>query len=296
MKIVVLGANGFIGSNLTKYLKNNYEKFPYDELIEVTDIDYFLSSNWDLLRDSVLIDCVGVKPFYYMQGDTFSRNDSLYFSLISRYNQLVNFCVKTNSNFIFISSGGSVYGRYRGEPWKETDLVNPVDAYGKACHDVENLIKTSNGIVVRGSNIYGALKRNRQGQGIITELLISYLTDSKIRILNNGQTVRDYLYIDDFINALCNIAFNFKRSPNVVNLSSGVGLNQLELIEVFKNSLTRQKMPQLDSLIDLTSKSYDLIDINVLNPQLYISIFGEINSIDISLGINNMINKLFINK
>ena len=296
MKIVVLGANGFIGSNLTKYLKNNYEKFPYEELIEVTDIEYFLSSNWDLLRDSVLIDCVGVKPFYYMQGETFSRNDSLYLSLISRYNQLVNFCVKTNSNFIFISSGGSVYGSYRGEPWKETDIVKPVDAYGKACHDVENLIKTSNGIVVRGSNIYGALKRNRQGQGIITEFLISYLTNSKIRILNNGQTVRDYLYIDDFINALCNIVFYFKQSPNVINLSSGVGLNQLELIEVFNNSLASLKMPQLDSLIDLTSDSYDLIDINVLNPQLYISFFGEINSIDISLGINNMINKLFINK
>jgi UDP-glucose 4-epimerase len=296
MKIVVLGANGFIGSNLTKYLKNNYEKFPYEELIEVTDIEYFLSSNWDLLRDSVLIDCVGVKPFYYMQGETFSRNDSLYLSLISRYSQLVNFCVKTNSNFIFISSGGSVYGSYRGEPWKETDIVKPVDAYGKACHDVENLIKTSNGIVVRGSNIYGALKRNRQGQGIITEFLISYLTNSKIRILNNGQTVRDYLYIDDFINALCNIVFYFKQSPNVINLSSGVGLNQLELIEVFNNSLASLKMPQLDSLIDLTSDSYDLIDINVLNPQLYISIFGEINSIDISLGINNMINKLFINK
>jgi UDP-glucose 4-epimerase len=296
MKIVVLGANGFIGSNLTKYLKNNYEKFPYEELIDVTDVEYFLSSNWDLLRDSVLIDCVGVKPFYYMQGDTFSRNESLYFSLISRYNQLVDFCVKTNSNFIFISSGGSVYGRYRGEPWKETDLVNPVDAYGKACNDIENLITSSNGIVVRGSNIYGALKRNRQGQGIITELLLSYLAASKIKILNNGQTVRDYLHIDDFINALGNIAFGFKQSPQIINLSSGVGLNQLELIEVFNHCLKTRKMPLLDSNVELKSDSYDLININVLNPQLYISIFGEFRNVDISLGINNMINKLVTHK
>jgi UDP-glucose 4-epimerase len=296
MKIIVIGAKGFIGSNLARKITSNFGVFPHEDIIEVTNIEDFLSSNWDLLHDSVLIDCVGVKSFYYMYRDTFSRNDSVYSSLISRYTRLIDFCAETNSKFIFISSGGTVYGRYRGKPWEETDLANPVDAYGKACSDVENLITSSNGIIVRGSNIYGALKRNRQGQGIITELLLTYLAKSEIQLFNNGQTIRDYLYIDDFINAICNIVVGINQAPQILNLSSGVGLSQIELIEVFNYCLRSHKMPIFHSQVKLVPDSHDTIKINVLNPQLYISIFGEISNINIKMGINSMIKKMIIDK
>ena len=126
--------------------------------------------------------------------------------------------------------------------------------------------------------------------------MLSYLAESKIKILNNGQTVRDYLYIDDFVNALCNIAFGIKQSPKIVNLCSGVGLNQLELIEVFNHCLRSRKLPLLDSNLELKSDTYDFIDISVLDPQLYISIFGEFRNVDIGMGFNAMVNSLIIDK
>lgn len=296
MKVIVLGSNGFIGRNLTPTLKIGPCRQTFREVLQVTDIDAFLKAGEK--RDSryVIVDCVGVKPFFYKPINDLTYIKSKYINLFSRYSQLLEFATMTNSKFVFLSSGGAVYGSYRGSPWKEDDLLNPITIYGQVCKDIEKLVLNANGIVLRGSNIYGALKSNKQKQGIITELLLSFLNNTQIQIFNDGQSVRDYLHIADFVKALQTILLQIDGISSVYNISSGTGLSQLEVIEIIRYHLSPSDRTKLGSLLKIRSKSMDPIAINILSPEKYIRTFESIQSVQIIDGVQSLMKKLAIIK
>jgi UDP-glucose 4-epimerase len=154
----------------------------------------------------------------------------------------------------------------------------------------------SNGLIIRGSNIYGALKSNKQRQGLVTEVLLSYINNSKIQIFNKGHSVRDYLHIDDFVKSLINILNNFDNGFSIFNLSCGVGQTQLELMQTIDDILKDEGLPILSPIIEISSEKIDPIDINILSPELYVTTFGPIKNIQIDEGIKLMMKNLEIIK
>ena len=77
MNIVVLGSQGFIGSNLVRSLRNSSLNWTIRDILEVTDIDLFLASNYDFDSNSVIIDCIGVKPFFYKGNNDLSNSNKI---------------------------------------------------------------------------------------------------------------------------------------------------------------------------------------------------------------------------
>jgi UDP-glucose 4-epimerase len=291
MTIVVLGPNGFIGKKLMASLMESCAT-RNERILSITNIDEFISRLEFSSEVYTIIDCVGVKPFFYGTTNEFVPQNPKYKLIFFRYFELLKYCSKTHSRFIFLSSGGTVYGTYKGRPWRESDLTNPVEDYGKACALVEELVLESNGIVVRGSNIYGALNSNKQRQGLITELLNSLITHSEIKITGNGQSVRDYLHVIDFVKGLKSVVNNYHDSPKIINLSSGEGMNQLELIRLTESILEKNGFKESILQTRILSEVSSSIDINIIDPSLFVKTFGELKTIFIENGIEDMMKSL----
>lgn len=293
MTIAVLGPNGFIGKKLMASLME-CNAIENERILNVTNIDEFIS-RLDLSNEMyTIIDCVGVKPFFYGTTNEFVAENPKFKLIFLRYSKLLKYCSKTHSRFIFLSSGGTVYGAYKGRPWRESDPTNPVEDYGKACALVEELVLGSNGIVVRGSNIYGAINSNKQRQGLITELLKSIITKSELKITGNGQSVRDYLHVIDFVKGLKYIVNNYHDSPKILNLASGEGMDQLELIRLTESILAKNGFKDYALQTRILSEASSPIDINILNPSLFQKTFGELKTISIENGIEDMMKSLRI--
>lgn len=151
-----------------------------------------------------------------------------------------------NLRFIYISSGGTVYGNILSQPIPETQICRPMSPYGISKVTAENLIMSYNSIynidyiILRVSNVYGPGFRVGKNQGIIGTLIHRAINSQTIEIWGDGTAVRDYIYIDDLVEAIFKACL--KNDIGIFNVGSGVGTSLNELIEKVSNSL-RLKLP-----------------------------------------------------
>jgi UDP-glucose 4-epimerase len=137
---------------------------------------------------------------------------------------------KTGAKVIFPSSP-SVFASDNPLPLLERSVVRPSSPYGAAKAGGEAYCFAyyqSYGVDVRISRIF-----NIYGKGvnrfIIYDLIQKLLQNPEyLEILGTGDQIRDYLYIDDVIEALITIATHGKAGEDY-NIASGVGTNITQL-------------------------------------------------------------------
>jgi UDP-glucose 4-epimerase len=137
----------------------------------------------------------------------------------------------------YLSSGGTVYGNPERVPVRETDPVRPVSPYGASCLASEvytEMYGRTYGIpvqIVRCANAYGpgqALDRNQGAVGVFFDRVAAGLP---LRILGDGEALRDYVHIDDIASGISRIILE-QHDVGIVNLGSGRGHRVLELVEM----------------------------------------------------------------
>ncbi len=133
---------------------------------------------------------------------------------------------------LFISSGGAVYGNPNTLPVPESHELAPVSnhAAGKAAaeHFLGVLAHHGNSVIVlRPSNIYGPTQPLKPGFGIIRTFLEHAKLGTPITIWGDGEAIRDYLYIDDLLDAC--MAILKTPSSGTFNIGSGKGYSINEL-------------------------------------------------------------------
>jgi UDP-glucose 4-epimerase len=239
---VILGAGGFIGINLTSALAA--------EGYEVVCFDRHVSPHWPSQAKAVTGDFAAV-PTKLLE----ELEDSIVFDLVSscrpsqNTNQAADEVVADvaatlryleqtrgrNIRWIFVSSGGTVYGPAAASPTTEESPTQPICSYGlvkltiEKYFDLYRKIHQTDYIVARVSNPYGPWQHPMKGQGIVAALVLKALTNQKIEIWGDGENIRDYLYIDDTISALITLA-EFGRDGEIYNVSGGAGTSINELI------------------------------------------------------------------
>lgn len=155
MKILLLGAAGFIGTNLTIELAKNTK----DEITLIDrNIDFFNPiinmnlNNVHIEEASLTVD---------MDFDSILKNQEIVYHLVSTTvpttsNQhisqelvsnvifsanLFEACIRCGvKKVVFISSGGTVYGREADCPLKEKTATNPISSYGIQKITIEKLL------------------------------------------------------------------------------------------------------------------------------------------------------------
>jgi UDP-glucose 4-epimerase len=145
-----------------------------------------------------------------------------------------------NLRFIFISSGGTVYGIPTICPIPEKHLTQPICSYGVCKLTIENYLHAYHHlygldyVVLRVSNPYGEKQNPKAIQGAVSVFMLKLLENKKITIWGNGTVSRDFIYIGDVIDALV-IVMQKEFVHKVFNIGSGVATTLNDLIDTMKN-------------------------------------------------------------
>lgn len=172
-------------------------------------------------------------------------------------------CVRAGvRRYIFLSSGGTVYGPDAAIPTPETAAVNPICSHGLTKLFVEKYIQMHGHVdgleylVLRLANPYGPGQEYRKGQGLIPAIIDRHRRGLPIRIFGGGQARRDYVYIDDVIDAL-ELAIQKQGRPQLVlNIGSGETRSVVEVIEAVEDitniSLEREYVDARETDVDVS--------------------------------------------
>ncbi len=143
---------------------------------------------------------------------------------------------------IFISSGGTVYGRPKNLPINEQHSVAPICSHGIHKLAIEHYLhfyKNSRGLdyrVARVANAYGERQTIYGNQGLVGTILDRMLRGQVIHVYGKGENVRDYVYAADVVSALLRLAEE-DTSSRVFNVGSGCGWSVLDIIGLVETTL-----------------------------------------------------------
>ena len=108
---------------------------------------------------------------------------------------------------VFASSGGTLYGDPTVPPTPENHPLKPHSYHGAGKMAQEAFLHAfahttgSCVAILRPSNLYGPGQPLKNGFGVIRTLLEHALQGTTMPIWGDGETVRDFLYIDDMVEA-----------------------------------------------------------------------------------------------
>jgi UDP-glucose 4-epimerase len=155
--------------------------------------------------------------------------------------RFLNRCVDAGvQRFVFISSGGAVYGPTCGEPVSEMVATNPISSHGVTKLMVEKFVQLHaqldglDHVILRVANPFGPGQVFRHGQGLIPALLDHHRRGLPVQILGDGSASRDYVYIDDVIDAII-AAVDIEDRPRLIaNIGTGIGRSVLEVVRAIE--------------------------------------------------------------
>ncbi|MCB0207879.1 MAG: NAD-dependent epimerase/dehydratase family protein [Anaerolineae bacterium] len=257
-KILVVGGTGFIGSHLVSQLiKDNYQVRVLSRKAPVSTNHTF--ENVEYLSGSFLaLDCVkkaltDIDIVYHLAVTTTpgSSNDQILYdaqtNLMGSLN-LIQVSAEANvSRFIFVSSGGSVYGPTKAELISETTPTNPISAHGVSKLAIEKYLEIYRrqfGLdyrIARAGNPYGERQNIEKGQGFIAYAMQQIAQNKEITVWGDGSVVRDFFYVEDLVDAL-RLMLDDEESHKTYNVGSGQGLSLNEIIESLRE-ITHQQIP-----------------------------------------------------
>ena len=141
---------------------------------------------------------------------------------------------------IFISSGGTVYGRPEFVPITEAHPTNPICSYGIVKLAIEKYILlyrdlyNLDGIILRLANPYGGRQRLNSIQGVVPIFLNRALNSLPLNILGDGSIVRDFVYITDVVEAILSSCI-YSGSDHLFNIGSGTGTSLHDLVGLIQD-------------------------------------------------------------
>jgi UDP-glucose 4-epimerase len=248
MKILVTGGAGFIGSHVTdRFVRDGHEVVVLDNL--VTGSRRNLNPNARFvemdIRDRKGIESLlaaerfDVVDHHAAQMDVRkSTEDPLYdaeVNILGSLNIISSAAGHGVKKFIYISTGGAVYGEPRRLPVEEDDPINPECQYGISKHTVEHylylyrLLYKLNFVVLRYPNVFGP-RQNPHGEAGVIAIFAGKMMDGETpRIFGDGKQLRDYVFVSDVAEA--NALALERGDGDIVNLGSGRGTSVLELFE-----------------------------------------------------------------
>lgn len=150
---------------------------------------------------------------------------------------------------VFVSSGGTVYGIPDQVPTPEIAATNPITAYGISKLSIEKylgLYEYLYGLeyrVLRVANPFGPYQIALKNQGVIASFLRLALNGKPIEMWGDGSVIRDYVYINDVVEALM-LAATHEGSGRIFNIGSGEGRSLKDIVMAI-NALHSEKISEI---------------------------------------------------
>lgn len=256
MKVLVTGGTGFIGSFVVEeLLKQDHEVVIIANGRQLPDyldnvgkqITYYQADFGELdMLDKALPGCDAVMHLAWATVPKQAKGATAFefSSNITSTIHLIEKCIDHNVNkFLFISSGGTVYGIPNLVPIPELHELSPISNYGLSKLTAEKLLHLYhysydfNYSVLRVSNAYGERQNFFKNQGVIGVWLRNIIQKNEIEIWGDGTVVRDYVYVRDVAKAFVN-ALRYTNGASVYNIGAGKGSSLNEIIGEIRNVIS----------------------------------------------------------
>lgn len=266
-KILVTGADGFIGSHLVEYLVVNgfkvkafvyYNSFnslgwldTFDKKI-LDDIEIFSGDIRDpngVFESAKDVDVIfhlaaliGI-PFSYHSPDSYVDTN------IKGTLNILQASKKYDLEKLLITSTSEVYGTAKYTPIDEKHPFQGQSPYSAskigADRLSESFFKSFNTplVIVRPFNTYGPRQSMR---AIIPTIITQLLHGSKKIKLGNLDSVRDFNYVKDTVDGFIKIAESDKVLGEEINISSGESISMRKIAKILINKINPESTIALD--------------------------------------------------
>jgi UDP-glucose 4-epimerase len=239
MKVIVTGASGFVGNRVVEELLKKGVKTCAVARRPVKFVDSLVVGSYlDTPEGDILIHLAENSnrvQVNNMGNDYAVEARALTKALISKGFQRIVF-----------ASSVVVYGDKNQELCKPMDPVLADDIYSKSKLDCESLIEHHNGVIARMSNLYGV---GMSSDNVFSKIIDQIPCNNKIAVWND-RPVRDFLWIDDAINALVQMALG--KAKGIYNVASGnaVSINELANMVLAVSGFDKKCKLTVTKLID----------------------------------------------
>jgi UDP-glucose 4-epimerase len=148
--------------------------------------------------------------------------------------------------FVYISSAGAAYGEPKEMPVPEGYPINPITPYGISKHTVEHYLFTFSALyglsyaVLRYGNVYGPRQSSKGEAGVFAIFCEQMLAGICPVIYGDGSKVRDYVYIDDVVQA--NLQALTHGTGEIFNIASGLPTTDYEVFTRVRDELGLERL------------------------------------------------------
>lgn len=291
--IILTGAAGFIGSNLTKKLLSqnftilgidNFSDY-YSKKIKLNNISEFQDNkNFNLLEadlaeldlDNKLPNAPVIIHLAAQAGvrGSWGENFRVYVKdNVIATQRLLEFAKNIKCRKFIFASSSSVYGDTDHLPMNEKlSIPKPVSPYGSTklmCENLCEIYKKNFGLesmILRFFSVYGPGQRPDMA---FFKLIKAGLTGEKFTLFGDGTQTRDFTFIDDITTGIIKtLKFTQPVPSPVFNLGGGNQIDMLGIIKLVQEEfndeievvkIDKQKGDVKNTLADI-NKSGDLLD------------------------------------
>ncbi len=251
MKILVLGSNGFIGSNVLRYFRN---KFPgtvgcdvfapvlYDENFLLLDRNapqfdkIFLQHTFDF--------CINASGSGSVQY-SIQHPDEDYRLNAKNVFDILNAISKFNSRCRFLNfSSAAVYGNPEILPVSEKSRTKPLSPYGfhkliseQICAEYYHLKKVMT-CSMRVFSVYGEGLRKQ----LFWDIFQKARQNDVVELFGTGEETRDFIHIIDLLGAIDCILEKSNFEADVINVANGIPLTIAEVASISTSILSGVKI------------------------------------------------------
>ncbi len=253
MRILITGGAGFIGSHIQdKYIELGHDVSVMDNFS--TGKREYLNPAATLLEGDIT-DEEFVKASFEAGNFDVVNHHAAQINVRASFEDPVNDC-NVNvigtlkilkaiidhqvSKIIFSSTGGAIYGSPENLPVEETTPADPESPYAISKLTCENYIKNLSTLnnfdytIFRYANIYGPRQIAKGEAGVVAIFTEKMLAGVSPVIFGSGDNTRDYVFVDDVVNA--NVIALEKGSGGIFNIGTSVETNVHQVFDAVSSA------------------------------------------------------------
>lgn len=260
MKYLITGGAGFIGSSLAKELiKNGHEVTVVDDLSmgkkENLDIERIHFVEGDIRNKELMEKLFNETQFDYVfllaaiasVADSIQRPIETHEVNLDANLNILELIKEKQKNIrrVVFASSAAVYGDDPSLPKKENSQIKPLSPYAVDKFASEQFVLLYNdlynvpGSAVRFFNVYG-MNQNPQSpySGVLSIITDRYKQkvageNAIFNVFGDGKQERDFVFIDDVVQALILVSESKNSRGNVYNVGTGKATSLNKIISIY---------------------------------------------------------------